>query len=188
MNNRMGFGVAVKQVFETYVYDLGMSSVVPVPFVMAWHNGAHGKACDGRPQERLGERENCAGADSPAIAVCVAYRVAGIAGEPAPTGSGEGVDQGAEHFIGGLGDFGAQLHLKLALGHFDHIAGRVGRLRTVIGLQKIALGVRRLGRGGAGNSAGGLVDAALPGLNRAQTRIKRAAARNFHGVDLLRES
>ncbi|MDB1108187.1 hypothetical protein [Pseudomonas extremaustralis] len=49
MNNRMGFVVAVKQVFETYVYDLGMSSVVPVPFVMAWPNGAHDKACGGTP-------------------------------------------------------------------------------------------------------------------------------------------
>ncbi|WP_308584628.1 hypothetical protein [uncultured Pseudomonas sp.] len=49
MNNRMGFVVAVKQVFETYVYDLGMSSVVPVPFVMARPNGAHDKACSGTP-------------------------------------------------------------------------------------------------------------------------------------------
>ncbi|WP_411391315.1 hypothetical protein [Pseudomonas sp. MPB23] len=56
MNNRMGFVVAVKQVFETYVYDLGMSSVVPMPFVMTGHNAAHGKACDGTPQERSRER------------------------------------------------------------------------------------------------------------------------------------
>ncbi|MGA9705932.1 hypothetical protein [Pseudomonas sp.] len=55
MNNRVGFVEAVKQVFETYVYDLGMSSVVRAPFVMTWINGAHGKACGGMPhtyQER----------------------------------------------------------------------------------------------------------------------------------------
>ncbi|MFL1417623.1 hypothetical protein [Pseudomonas fildesensis] len=50
MNNRMGFVVAVKQVFETYVYDLGMSSVVPMPFVMTPINSAYDKACGGMPQ------------------------------------------------------------------------------------------------------------------------------------------
>lgn len=188
MNNRMGFVVAVKQVFETYVYDLGMSSVVPVPFVMTGHNGAHGKTCGGTPQERVGEMDNCAGAGLAAIAVRLAYRVVRLASEPAPTRSSEGVNQCAEHFIGSLGDFRTQLHFKLALGHFHHIAGRVARLGAVIGLQKVALGGRWLGSGGAGNPAGGLVDTALSGLNGAQTRIKRAAARDFHGVDLLKES
>ncbi|WP_455823636.1 hypothetical protein [Pseudomonas graminis] len=52
MNNRVGFAVAVKQVFETYVYDLGMSSVVRAPFAMTWINGAHGKACGGMPRQK----------------------------------------------------------------------------------------------------------------------------------------
>jgi|EndMetStandDraft_2_1072991.scaffolds.fasta_scaffold5146395_1 hypothetical protein len=38
MNNRMECVVAVKQVFETYVYDLGMSSVGQMPFVMTCIN------------------------------------------------------------------------------------------------------------------------------------------------------
>jgi hypothetical protein len=38
MNNRMECVVAVKQVFETYVYDLGMSSVAQMPFVMTHIN------------------------------------------------------------------------------------------------------------------------------------------------------
>ena len=48
--------MAVKQVFETYVYDLGMSSVVQPPFVMTWVNGAHGKARGEMPPVRLGEK------------------------------------------------------------------------------------------------------------------------------------
>ena len=43
--------MAVKQVFETYVYDLGMSSVVRMPFVMTWVNGAHGNACGKTPHD-----------------------------------------------------------------------------------------------------------------------------------------
>jgi len=50
MNNRVEFVVAVKQVFETYVYDLGMSSVVPLPFVMTRVNSAHDNACGEAPQ------------------------------------------------------------------------------------------------------------------------------------------
>ncbi|AZF29010.1 hypothetical protein C4J90_4885 [Pseudomonas sp. R2-60-08W] len=42
--------MAVKQVFETYVYDLGLSSVGPMPFVLIRVNGAHGKACGVMPQ------------------------------------------------------------------------------------------------------------------------------------------
>jgi len=44
--------VAVKQVFETYVYDLGLSSIVQTPFVMTRINGAHCKACGGLPQQK----------------------------------------------------------------------------------------------------------------------------------------
>jgi hypothetical protein len=47
--------MAVKQVFETYVYDLGMSSVAPLPFVMTRVNGAHAKACGAMPHMTLGE-------------------------------------------------------------------------------------------------------------------------------------
>lgn len=43
--------MAVKQVFETYVYDLWLSSIVPEPFVMTRVNAAHGKACGGMPRE-----------------------------------------------------------------------------------------------------------------------------------------
>jgi hypothetical protein len=43
--------MAVKQVFETYVYDLGMSSVTRMPFVMMWINGAHGDACGKTPRD-----------------------------------------------------------------------------------------------------------------------------------------
>ncbi|AZF55411.1 hypothetical protein C4J85_4974 [Pseudomonas sp. R4-34-07] len=42
--------MAVKQVFETYVYDLGLSSVGPMPFVLMRVNGAHGEACGVMPQ------------------------------------------------------------------------------------------------------------------------------------------
>ncbi|AZF23710.1 hypothetical protein C4J91_5008 [Pseudomonas sp. R3-52-08] len=41
--------MAVKQVFETYVYDLGLSSVGPMPFVLMRVNGRHGEACGGLP-------------------------------------------------------------------------------------------------------------------------------------------
>lgn len=44
--------MAVKQVFETYVYDLGMSSVARLPFVMTRINHAHGNACGGLPQQK----------------------------------------------------------------------------------------------------------------------------------------
>src|SRR3990167_2970396 len=121
-----------------------------------------------------------------------AVRVDALAGKPAPTErSGQaieklsvGIDQGTEHFVRSLGDFRPQLDLKLALGHFHHVARRVGRLGAVIGLQTVALRGRRLGGRGAGNLAGRLVDAVLPGLNSAQARIKRAASRDVHGVSL----
>jgi hypothetical protein len=57
--------VAVKQVFETYVYDLGMSSVVQTPFVMTRVNGRHGEACGGMPQGVQKKMEDCAKATSP---------------------------------------------------------------------------------------------------------------------------
>ena len=44
--------MAVKQVFETYVYDLGMSSVVRAPFVMMWINVKHGEACGEMPRPK----------------------------------------------------------------------------------------------------------------------------------------
>ena len=65
MNNRMGFVVAVKQVFETYVYDPGLSSVGQMPFVLTRVSVRHGEACGGMPHgfkdeqnvaERLWER------------------------------------------------------------------------------------------------------------------------------------
>ena len=43
--------MAVKQVFETYVYDLGLSSIVPLPFVMTRINIRHGKACGKAPHD-----------------------------------------------------------------------------------------------------------------------------------------
>ena len=42
--------MAVKQVFETYVYDLGLSSIAPRPFVMTRINATHGKACGAVPR------------------------------------------------------------------------------------------------------------------------------------------
>lgn len=42
--------MAVKQVFETYVYDLGLSSVGPMPFVLMRVNGRHSEACGVMPQ------------------------------------------------------------------------------------------------------------------------------------------
>jgi hypothetical protein len=51
MNNRMEFVMAVKQVFETYVYDPGLSSVGQMPFVLMRVNSAHGKACSAMPHD-----------------------------------------------------------------------------------------------------------------------------------------
>jgi len=42
--------MAVKQVFETYVYDLRLTSIAPKPFVMTRINATHGKACGGMPR------------------------------------------------------------------------------------------------------------------------------------------
>ena len=44
--------MAVKQVFETYVYDLGLSSVHPTPFVLMQVMGRHGHACGGMPHQK----------------------------------------------------------------------------------------------------------------------------------------
>jgi len=44
--------MAVKQVFETYVYDLGLSSIVQAPFVMTRINGARNKACGSTPHQK----------------------------------------------------------------------------------------------------------------------------------------
>lgn len=57
--------MAVKQVFETYVYDLEMSSVVQTPFVMTRVNGRHGEACGGMPQGAQKKMEDCTKATSP---------------------------------------------------------------------------------------------------------------------------
>ncbi|NWE40012.1 hypothetical protein HX875_11075 [Pseudomonas yamanorum] len=43
--------MAVKQLFETYVYDQSLSSVAQMPFVMTWVNVRHGKACSEMPHE-----------------------------------------------------------------------------------------------------------------------------------------
>ena len=51
MNNRMGFVVAVKQVFETYVYDPGLSSVGRMPFVLMRVNLRHANACGKTPHD-----------------------------------------------------------------------------------------------------------------------------------------
>lgn len=56
--------MAVKQVFETYVYDLGMSSVVQTPFVMTRVTGRHGEACGGMPQAVQKKMEDCTGVTS----------------------------------------------------------------------------------------------------------------------------
>ncbi|MDF2796090.1 MAG: hypothetical protein K0S85_3843 [Pseudomonas orientalis] len=45
--------MAVKQVFETYVYHLGLSSVGPMPFVLMRINDAHGEACGALPHEEV---------------------------------------------------------------------------------------------------------------------------------------
>ncbi|AZE86227.1 hypothetical protein C4J98_4862 [Pseudomonas orientalis] len=44
--------MAVKQVFETYVYDLGLSSVGLMPFVLMRINDAHGQACGVMPHDQ----------------------------------------------------------------------------------------------------------------------------------------
>ena len=44
--------MAVKQVFETYVYDLGLSSVDPTPFVLMRVKSRHGLACSGAPHQK----------------------------------------------------------------------------------------------------------------------------------------
>ena len=41
--------MAVKQVFETYVYDPGLSSVGQMPFVLTQVSVRHGEACGGMP-------------------------------------------------------------------------------------------------------------------------------------------
>jgi hypothetical protein len=44
--------MAVKQVFETYVYDPGLSSVGQMPFVLTQVIARHGKACGGMPLQK----------------------------------------------------------------------------------------------------------------------------------------
>ena len=67
--------MAVKQVFETYVYDPGLSSVGQMPFVLMEINGAHGKACGGGHAQMRGEidqgwAEGKNGRDLPPRAEC----------------------------------------------------------------------------------------------------------------------
>ncbi|AZE75318.1 hypothetical protein C4K00_5137 [Pseudomonas synxantha] len=42
--------MAVKQVFETYVYDPGLSSIGQMPFVLMWVIARHGEACGNTPR------------------------------------------------------------------------------------------------------------------------------------------
>lgn len=92
--------------------------------------------------------------------------------------SGKRINQRPEHFVGRLGDIHAQLHLELALGHIDHVAGHVRLLATVHRTQAIDLNFGRLAGDRTldrvvGDLAGGLIDAVLPCLNSAQTGIER---------------
>ncbi|CAI8887960.1 hypothetical protein EMIT0P201_20695 [Pseudomonas chlororaphis] len=101
-------------------------------------------------------------------------------------GSSVGVDQRTEHFIGGLGDFHAQLRLDLAHGHLDHIAGQVRLLAAVDGSQALDLDFGRLAGdrtfdGRAGDLAGGLIDTVLPGLHGTQAGVESGIPGNFHG-------
>ena len=43
--------MAVKQVFETYVYDPGLSSVGQMPFVLTQVSARHGEAYGGMPHD-----------------------------------------------------------------------------------------------------------------------------------------
>ncbi len=82
-------------------------------------------------------------------------------------GSGERIDQRAKHFIGCLGDFDAQFHLELALGHLDHVAGQIRLLAAVYRTQTIDLnlggltGDRTLD-GVVGDLTRSLIDTVLP--------------------------
>jgi len=49
--------VAVKQLFETYVYDQSLSSVAQTPFVMTQVNVRHGKACSEMPHDDSGGKD-----------------------------------------------------------------------------------------------------------------------------------
>ena len=82
-----------------------------------------------------------------------------------------GVDQGAEHVVGGGYDLGAGLGLQLRDGEFDQVTRQFGAaLRRYIG------GTRN----GAGDLAGGLVEAALAGLDGAEPGAEGITL-EFHG-------
>ena len=49
--------MAVKQVFETYVYDPGLSSVGQMPFVLTRVSVRHAKACGGMPHRTFRKDE-----------------------------------------------------------------------------------------------------------------------------------
>ncbi|WP_338475853.1 hypothetical protein [Pseudomonas khavaziana] len=54
--------MAVKQVFETYVYDLGLSSIGQLPFVLMQVIARHGEACGGMPHRISGKMKFFVGA------------------------------------------------------------------------------------------------------------------------------
>ncbi len=82
--------MAVKQVFETYVYDPGLSSVGQMPFVLTRVSARHGKACGGMPHDLRKSRmspNDCGSwlACDADARVYQAVRVDAIAGKPSPT-------------------------------------------------------------------------------------------------------
>src|SRR5262245_3301987 len=84
-------------------------------------------------------------------------------------GSGEGVDQAADHLVGGLGDHAASLGLDLAGLEGEKDGGEIGRLLRV-----------GAGNRAAGDFAGGLLDHALAGLDGAKTGAEGTTL-DFHG-------
>ncbi|MNQ87464.1 hypothetical protein D3C85_1026880 [compost metagenome] len=88
-----------------------------------------------------------------------------------------GVDQGAEHVVGGGDDFGAGLGLQLRDGEFDQVTRQFGTApRRYIGRT----------RSGAGDLSGSLVEAALAGLDGAETGAEGNTL-DFHGGYRWRE-
>ncbi|XCY74883.1 hypothetical protein QLG25_31465 [Pseudomonas sp. CBR-F] len=85
--------MAVKQLFETYVYDQSLSSVAQTPFVMTQVNVRHGKACSEMPHDDSGGKRLLSGEDQcgswlacdAGAAVYQEDRGDAIAGKPAPT-------------------------------------------------------------------------------------------------------
>ncbi len=54
--------MAVKQVFETYVYDPGLSSIGQMPFVLTRISARHGEACGWMPHRIFGKMKFFVGA------------------------------------------------------------------------------------------------------------------------------